>query len=76
MRLNVYKPMGLDGMHPRIVRELTVAGCSPSYLKSCGCQAKSLVTGKRETSIYKKGRKEAPGNYRPVSLISVSGKIM
>lgn len=24
MRLNVYKPMGLDGMHPRIVRELTV----------------------------------------------------
>lgn len=28
------------------------------------------------TSVYKKGRKEDPGNYRPVSLILVLGKLM
>ena len=54
--------------------------CLPIHfpLKSNCCQAKSLVTGERKTSLpfSKKGRKKDPGNYRLVSFLTVSGKIM
>ena len=38
---------------------------------------KSLVTRKKGSvaPIFKKGRKDDPGNYQPVNLISVLGKI-
>ena len=39
---------------------------------------KSLVTGKKSnmTPIFKKGKKDDPGNYQPVSLSFVLGEIM
>jgi len=52
MRLNVYKHVEPDDMHPRILRKLVyvVKPFSIMY-ENCGCHVKSLVTGKREISL-------------------------
>ena len=72
--------MGLDEIHPRVLREPAEVIAEPL---SIICQ-RSLLTGEvpedwrlaSVTPIYKKGCREDPGNYRPVSLTSVPGKIM
>ncbi|KFW70572.1 hypothetical protein AS28_01949, partial [Pygoscelis adeliae] len=78
--LDTHKSMGPDGIHPRVLRELAE---EVAKLLSIIYQ-QSWLTGEvpdnwrlaNVTPIYKKGQKEDPGNYRPVSLTSVSGKIM
>ncbi|PKU34200.1 hypothetical protein llap_15501 [Limosa lapponica baueri] len=80
MHLDTHNSMGLDGIHPRVLREL--AGELTKPLSIIYQQSRS--TGEvpddwrvaNVTPTYKKGRKEDPGNYRPVSLTSVPGKIM
>ena len=77
--LKVSKSPGPDGIHPRILRELSDELAYPLTV----LLNKSLVEGRLPTAwktaevrpIFKKGAKSSPGNYRPVSLTSVVCKV-
>ncbi|KAG9461290.1 hypothetical protein GDO78_017389 [Eleutherodactylus coqui] len=67
------------GMHPMVLRELRDVIARPLYL----IFVDTIKTGvvpldwriANVVPIYKKGTKSKPGNYRLVSLSSVTGKI-
>ncbi|GAB0184704.1 mitochondrial enolase superfamily member 1 [Grus japonensis] len=78
--LDTHKSMGPDGIHLRELRELAEELSKPLSI----IYQQSWLTGEvpdnwrlaNVMTIYKKGPKEDPGNYRPVSLTSVPWKVM
>ncbi|PKU35907.1 rna-directed dna polymerase from mobile element jockey-like [Limosa lapponica baueri] len=78
--LDIHKSMGLDGILPRVLRELAeVLTESLSIIYQQSWQTGEVPADWRlanMTSIHKKGQQDDPGNYRPVSLTSVPGKVM
>ncbi|CAM5122730.1 unnamed protein product [Eretmochelys imbricata] len=79
-KLDVHKSMGPDELHLRVLKELAAVIAEPLAI----IFENSWRTGEvpddwkkaNVVRIFKKGKKEDPGNYRPVSLTSVPGKIM
>ncbi|CAM4644907.1 unnamed protein product [Lepidochelys kempii] len=79
-KLDEHKSMGPDVLHPRVLKELAVVIAEPlAIIFENSWQLGEVPDNWKKANvvpIFKKGKKEDPGNYTPVSLTSVPGKIM
>ncbi|PKU49450.1 rna-directed dna polymerase from mobile element hypothetical protein [Limosa lapponica baueri] len=76
--LDPYKLMGPENIHPKALKELVDVISRPlSVIFEKSWRLGDIPEDWKKTNvtfIYKKGLKEDPENYRPISLTSVPGK--
>ena len=79
-KLNIYKSLGPDGAHPRVLKALSEEICVPlAHIFNTSMQSGQVPRDWKianVTAIFKKGDRQNPGNYRPISLTSVICKTM
>ncbi|CAM5125508.1 unnamed protein product [Natator depressus] len=79
-KLDEHKSMGPDVLHPRVLKELADVIAEPlAIIFKNSWRSREVPDNWKKANvvpIFKKGKKEDSGNYRPVSLTSVPGKIM
>ncbi|XP_050792312.1 myoD family inhibitor domain-containing protein isoform X1 [Gopherus flavomarginatus] len=79
-KLDEHKSMGPDALHPRVLKELVDVIAKPLVIIFENVWRSGKVPNDWKKAnvvpIFIKGKEEDPGNYRPVSLSSMPGKIM
>ena len=78
--LNIAKSCGPDGLHPFFLKKLSDELKGPLCLIFNNSISEGMLPDKWKeaaiTALHKKGKKDLPSNYRPVSLTSIICKIM
>ena len=78
--LDPSKAYGPDGLGPRLLKELKQVIVSPLHkLFQLSIRERKVPSTWKQADvipIYKKGDKSDPNNYRPVSLLNTTGKLM